>query len=194
MFAVSTFLLVTLHCPNILDPHAKTSPFELFARSEVTPNLNHFQPFGCPVFVLDNKMQSGKKLPKWEVRSRMGVYLGMSMQHARSVALVLNLKTGHVSPQFHVVFDDDFTTVPHLRKGTVPPNWEKLVSGSREKSTEEFFDLTKTWFEPISDASADEIMQSTTTDSEGDSTGPIMNSNEGDSDQPFITPVSEGDT
>jgi len=54
------------------------SPFELFARSEVTPNLNHFQPFGCPVFVLDNKMQSGQKLPKWEVRSRMGVYLGMS--------------------------------------------------------------------------------------------------------------------
>ncbi|KAI2489524.1 hypothetical protein MHU86_25055 [Fragilaria crotonensis] len=42
------------------------SPFELFARSEVTPNLNHFQPFGCPVFVLDNKMQSGQKLPKWE--------------------------------------------------------------------------------------------------------------------------------
>ncbi len=36
------------------------SPFELFAKSEVTPNLNHFQPFGCPVFVLDNKMQSGK--------------------------------------------------------------------------------------------------------------------------------------
>ncbi|KAI2501071.1 hypothetical protein MHU86_13425 [Fragilaria crotonensis] len=47
------------------------SPFELFARSEVTPNLNHFQPFGCPVFVLDNKMQSGQKLPKWEVRARM---------------------------------------------------------------------------------------------------------------------------
>ena len=68
------------------------SPFELFARSQVSPNLNHLQPFGCPVFVLDNKMQSGKKLPKWEIRSRMGVYLGMSMQHARSVALVLNLK------------------------------------------------------------------------------------------------------
>ncbi|KAI2493485.1 hypothetical protein MHU86_21066 [Fragilaria crotonensis] len=87
------------------------SPFELFARSEVTPNLNHIQPFGCPVFVLDNKMQSGQKLPKWEVRARMGVYLGMSMQHARSVALVLNLKTGHVSPQFHVTFDPKFETV-----------------------------------------------------------------------------------
>ena len=103
------------------------SPFELFARSEVTPNLNHFQPFGCPVFVLDNKMQSGKKLPKWEVRSRMGVYLGMSMQHARSVALVLNLKTGHVSPQFHVTFDPKFETVRQSLGNLSPPSeWQKL--------------------------------------------------------------------
>jgi hypothetical protein len=103
------------------------SPFELFARSEVTPNLNHFQPFGCPVFVLDNKMQSGKKLPKWEVRSRMGIYLGMSMQHARSVALVLNLKTGHVSPQFHVTFDPKFETVRQSLGNLSPPSeWQKM--------------------------------------------------------------------
>ena len=103
------------------------SPFELFARSEVTPNLNHFQPFGCPVFVLDNKMQSGQKLPKWEVRSRMGVYLGMSMQHARTVALVLNLKTGHVSPQFHVTFDPKFETVRQSLGNLSPPSeWQKL--------------------------------------------------------------------
>ena len=103
------------------------SPFELFATSEVTPNLNHFQPFGCPVFVLDNKMQSGQKLPKWEVRTRMGVYLGMSMQHARSVALVLNLKTGHVSPQFHVTFDPKFETVRQSLGNLSPPSeWQKL--------------------------------------------------------------------
>ena len=119
--------------------------------------------------------------------------MGRSSAHAGNVALVMNPKTGLVSPQFQVVFDDDFTTVSHLRKGTVPQNWERLVTGSREKSTEEFFDLTKTWFEPIPDASADEIMHSTTTDSEGDPTGPIMNSNEGDSDQPTIILFSEGD-
>ncbi|KAI2512113.1 hypothetical protein MHU86_2200 [Fragilaria crotonensis] len=103
------------------------SPFELFARSEVTPNLNHFQPFGCPVFVLDNKMQSGQKLPKWEVRARMGVYLGISMQHARSVALVLNLKTGHVSPQFHVTFDPKFETVRQSLGNLSPPSeWQRL--------------------------------------------------------------------
>ncbi len=75
------------------------------------------------------------------------------------MALVLNPKTGLVSPQFHVVFDDDFSTVPHLRKGTVPPNWEKLVSGSGERSTDEFFDLQHTWFEPISYKTAGENLE-----------------------------------
>ena len=68
----------------------------------------------------------------------MGIYLGRSPAHAENVALVLNPKTGLVSPHFHVVFDDNFTTVPHLRKVTVPPNWNKLVIGSQEKSTNEF--------------------------------------------------------
>jgi hypothetical protein len=112
------------------------SPFELFAGSEVTPNLNHFQPFGCPVFVLDNKMQSGKKLPKWEVRSRMGIYLGMSMQHARSVALVLHLKTGHVSPQFHVTFDPKFETVRQSLGNLSPPSeWQKICGFKASSST-----------------------------------------------------------
>ncbi len=80
-----------------------------------------------PVFVLDNKMQSGQKLPKWEVRSRMGVYLGLSMQHARTVALVLNLKTGHVSSQFHVTFDPKFETARHSLGNLSPPSeWQKL--------------------------------------------------------------------
>ena len=84
-------------------------------------------------------------------------YLGRSPSHASNVALVLNPKTGLVSPQYHVVFDDDFTTVPHLRKGTMPSNWETLVKNSREKSTDEFYDLTKTWLEPEADEAAGEV-------------------------------------
>jgi hypothetical protein len=56
-------------------------------------------------------MQAGKKIPKWDIRARMGIYLGMSKQHARSFALVLNMETGHVSSQFHVKFDPKFETV-----------------------------------------------------------------------------------
>ena len=59
----------------------------------------------------------------------------------------MNPKTGLVSPQFHLVFDDIFETVPHLRAGTVPENWEELVTNSRENSTECFYDITKTWFD-----------------------------------------------
>jgi hypothetical protein len=51
----------------------------------------------------------------------------MSMQHACTVALVLNLKTGHVSPQFHVTFDPKFETVRHSLGNFSPPSeWQKL--------------------------------------------------------------------
>ncbi len=36
----------------------------------------------------------------------------------------------HVPPQFHVIFDDDFTTVPYLRSSQVPPFWADLVRAS----------------------------------------------------------------
>ena len=36
------------------------------------------------------------------------------------------------STQFHVIFYDDFPTVPNLRAGTVPSNWASLVENSRE--------------------------------------------------------------
>ena len=38
--------------------------------------------------------------------------MGLSPYHASTVPLVLNLDTGAITPQFHVVFDDWFTTVP----------------------------------------------------------------------------------
>ena len=52
--------------------------------------LKHWHTWGCPVFVLDAKAQSGH-LPKWEPKARVGIYLGHSPCHAGSVALVLNM-------------------------------------------------------------------------------------------------------
>jgi hypothetical protein len=60
----------------------------------------------------------------------MGIYVGRSPSHASNVALILNPRTGHVSPQFHVVYDDDFTTVPYLRSAEAPPHWAELVATS----------------------------------------------------------------
>ncbi len=77
-------------------------------------HLRHVHVWGSPCFVLDPKLQDGHKIPKFDPRSRQGLNLGWSPKHASSVPLVLNLTTGNISPQFHVVFDDWFTTVPSI--------------------------------------------------------------------------------
>ena len=97
--------------PNLQDDK-KRSPMNVFSNNEeVRINPKHYKPFGCPVYVLDNELQKGNIHHKWKQRSRVGVYLGRSPRHGRNVALVLSLETGHVSPQFHVVFDPSFHTV-----------------------------------------------------------------------------------
>jgi len=82
--------------------------------SNIVDNIDptDFHTWGCPVFILDAANQGSIGTSKWEPRSHIGIYLGNSPCHAGSVALVLNLCTGHVSPQFHVVFDDEFSTIP----------------------------------------------------------------------------------
>jgi hypothetical protein len=87
-------------------------PMQLFSKTDVSPSKRHFHAFACPVYVLDSNLQQGKGYSKrkWTERARVGLYLGPSPKHARSVHLVLNLETGLVSPQFHVSFDDHFET------------------------------------------------------------------------------------
>ena len=106
------------------------SPLEHFSGVKITPKLRHFHEFGCPTYVLDNALQSGQGSPKWKQHSRLGVYLGPSPSHARSVALVLNPRTGHVSPQFHVKFHDFFEIVQDKSTDmdTPEPDW-KYLSG-----------------------------------------------------------------
>jgi hypothetical protein len=45
------------------------------------------------------------------MRSRRGIYLGVSRIHSSTVHLVLNPETRDISPQYHCVFDDTFSTV-----------------------------------------------------------------------------------
>ena len=97
-------------------------------------NYNHIRrlhPWGCPAYVLDPKLQDGKKLPKWSPRSRQGKFLGYSTEHATNVGLILNLKTKRISPQFHVLFDDFFQTVQgvdeHQEVDLQSFDWDSLV-------------------------------------------------------------------
>ena len=107
------------------------SPEELFCstKEDGTPLL-HSHVWGCPAYVLDPKLQDGKKLPKWEPKARRGRFMGMSSDHSSNVGLILNRNTGHITPQFHVVYDDWFETV-FASADLEPPEWEDLVNYSR---------------------------------------------------------------
>ena len=97
---------------NSLPRPGKTeSPLSKFTGTSVQPNLKHFHPFGCPVYVLQAPLQTRNPFPKWGERSRIVIFLCHSPHHASSVPLILSTQTGLVSPQFHCVFDDNFDTV-----------------------------------------------------------------------------------
>ena len=92
-------------------PRKTESPLSKFSGTSVHPNLKHFHPSGCPVYVLQAPLQTRSPFPKWGECSRIGIFLCHSPHHASAVPLVLSTQTGLVSPQFHCVFDDDFDTV-----------------------------------------------------------------------------------
>ena len=106
------------------------APLELFCGSKLDAKiLRSAHVWGCPAFVLDPKLQDGKKLPKWNVRSRRGQFLGFSAEHSSTIGLIRNVRTGNVSPQFHVVYDDEFTTVAtDWRTLEFPTNWDELFA------------------------------------------------------------------
>ena len=78
----------------------------------------------------------------------MGINLGLSPAHALNVALVLISMSGHVSPQFHVVQDDEFSTVIFMRISYVPPQWAKLVVEKYFGPNTEWYKVTDTWDVP----------------------------------------------
>ena len=96
------------------------------------------------MYFLEGKVQiSSKRLPKWETRVRISVYLGRSPIYAGNVTLVLNLLSGHISPQFYIVFDDNFLLILALQSNTVPKNWVDLISKSIESISEEEINSSK---------------------------------------------------
>lgn len=117
---------------NMPRERAGLTPNELFAGIKIPQNdaILRSRVWGCPVYVLDPKLQDGKKLPKWKKRSRVGVYLGVSPGHSTTVGRVLNIDTGYISPQYHVVFDELFHTVPgELTPAAFDSNlWNTLLS------------------------------------------------------------------
>ena len=54
------------------------------------------------------------------------MYLGRSKHHAADVSLILHLKTGHTSSQYHMFFDDDFRTVNAATENDEVDIWKDL--------------------------------------------------------------------
>jgi hypothetical protein len=109
-FALEHAAYVWNHLPRA-DTHL--APQELYTGSLFFSyaHLARLHTFGCPVYVLHPRLQDGQKVPKWQPRARCGQFLGYSTDYSSSIGLILNTNTGNIIPQYHVVHDDNFTTV-----------------------------------------------------------------------------------
>ena len=114
------------------------TPIKLFSstRYDLGPILRSSHIWGCLAYVLDPKVQDGKKLPRWQPKARRGQFLGYSKKHASNIALIRNVRTGSISSQFHIVFDEWFTTIPSgvdPENIPIPSNWKDLLQFSHYK-------------------------------------------------------------
>ena len=116
------------HLYNHLPNAQGLCPADVFTGSTVPRHrLKDLHVCRCPIYVLYPHLQGGQELPRWEPRSRRGVFMGFSHLHSSEVPLVLNLETGSITPQYHVVFDDLFSTVSSVERENDPPdNWNQL--------------------------------------------------------------------
>jgi hypothetical protein len=108
-FAVKHVVWLYSRVPNF---ESGLTPMELITKQKADHrDILPSHVWGCPAYVLEPKLQNGQKLPKWNCQSRLGQFLGYLDEHYSLVANVWHLKTGYVSPQYHVVFENLFDTV-----------------------------------------------------------------------------------
>ena len=92
-------------------------------------NIKDIHTWGFPIYVLTSRSQISKD-KIWNSKSRLGIYLGVFPVHASNMSLAYNLNTKHVSPQFHVVFDDEFMSL----KVKNPDSLERILNLYHDKS------------------------------------------------------------
>jgi hypothetical protein len=99
-----------------LQPNAHQAQWTLSPRSAFSDETNGRQStrlarIRLPSLRTGSRFSRRQEDPQWTPRSRRGVFVGVSALHSSESPLILNLLTGKISPQYHVVFDDAFTTV-----------------------------------------------------------------------------------
>ena len=116
-----------------------TTRLEKFSNVNIQARMKDFHTWGCPVYALHNKLQSinGGSVSKWNSRSRLGINLGLSPRHSRTVNLVLSLDTGLVSPQYHIKHDDFFETTRQAEVNNYTSSkWQILAGFMQMKRSE----------------------------------------------------------
>ena len=117
-----------------MESHTKTrqwiSTYQDLFWGQIGPKyLNLAWVWGCTANVLHPTLQDDKKLPKWDPHSKQGKFLGFFQDHALTAGLILNLQTGRVTRQFHVLYDDWFETASNENQLVEVGNqgvWERL--------------------------------------------------------------------
>jgi len=122
------------------------SPLKKFTGTIDDKIPTNFHTWGFPMYILDNENQSGGiGTPKWEPKSHIGIYLVHSLCRSESIYLVINLKTGMISPQFHAAYNNEFMTVPYMSSADPPLKWSQILCHSAKRSTEEQEELSYQW-------------------------------------------------
>ena len=88
---VNLWLCSLRHASNVSnmipDNIGSSSKLERFAQINLSNSMKTFHTLGCPVYTLHNDFQNdnGTWLSKWEPRAGLGISLGLSLRHTRSV-------------------------------------------------------------------------------------------------------------
>lgn len=131
--AVDYATFIYNHIPNA----SGVAPVDIFHGSQLPRHhLCDIHVWGCSIYVLDSTLQQGQKIPCWQPCSRCGLFVGYSPVHSSNVPLILNLQTSSISSQFHIVFEDHFSTVHSTFLDEPPPSfWNKFYLESHTNQT-----------------------------------------------------------
>ena len=74
-------------------------------------DLLHCHVWGCPVFILELKLQNYQNLPEYSWRAFWGRFFGSLDEQSSLVSNLRHISTGYIYPRFHLVFGGLFEMV-----------------------------------------------------------------------------------
>ena len=99
-----------------------------YQQERLVPSIIPLTSFGFSTRILTAKLQDHDSAHVWDDCARVSTYIDHSKNNAENDSITFNFQTGHICPQFSIVFDDNFETVDSLRKGEEPAIWKSLAT------------------------------------------------------------------